>query len=78
MASFGDGFLYMSLNYEGNFMNIKVALPVENKKLVSDLITGKKFELIVRDYEIENNAMQKITEFIFKLEKVGIGFVSSV
>ena len=78
IASVCDGWLYMSLNYEGNIMNIKVALPVENKNLVSDIIIGKKFSSIFHDYEIQNYEIQKITEFIFKLEKVGIGFVSSV
>ena len=59
-------------------MNIKVSLPVANKNIVSDLVSGKKFGFIGRDYEIQTYEMQKITEFIFKLEKVGIGCVSSV
>ena len=64
---------YEKLNFQHFYIQ-----PLENKNLVSDIIIGKKFSSIFHDYEIQNYEMQKITEFIFKLEKVGIGFVSSV
>lgn len=78
MDSIDQKWLLLSIQYEGFAKNIRIALPVDDHNFISDLITGKKFGEIANNEDFSSLDLGEIADFILKLEKTGIGFVSSV